>query len=387
MKQQKVTRNGGYDVPLHQNMTRREGLTTMATLAGIGGLLGLTKMATAADPSTSGVLPEPQDSTARTRPIIIAHRGASGYLPEHTLEAKAMAHAMRADYIEQDVVLTKDDVPVILHDVHLDTVTDVATRFSDKKRDDGRYYAIDLTLAEIKTLKVTERIDLKTGKAVFPQRFPIGKSDFSVPTLVEELELIQGLNRSTGRDVGVYVEIKAPAWHRTEGKEISDIVLDVLKDYGYKNRADTCFLQCFEADECRRIRHDLKSDLKLLLLMDTPTWTKLDVAAQPQAIAKDLAEVARFADGIGPALDDVVTGRGVDGNWQITPLVELAHRYHLAVHPYTMRRDQLPTHFPTHDVAMQVLVHQAHVDGLFCDFPDLGVNFIDRDPRFGNQQK
>ncbi|MEW6710741.1 MAG: glycerophosphodiester phosphodiesterase family protein, partial [Candidatus Riflebacteria bacterium] len=92
------------------------------------------------------------------KPINIAHRGASGYLPEHTLPAKALAHGMGADYIEQDLVLTKDGHPIVVHDIHLDTVTDVATRFPERKRDDGRFYAIDFTLAEIKTLKVTERI-------------------------------------------------------------------------------------------------------------------------------------------------------------------------------------------------------------------------------------
>ena len=87
--------------------------------------------------------------------IVIAHRGASGYLPEHTLEAKAMAHAHGAHYIEQDLVLTKDEVPVVLHDIHIDTVTDVVEKFPTRKRDDGRYYALDFTLAELKTLQAS----------------------------------------------------------------------------------------------------------------------------------------------------------------------------------------------------------------------------------------
>jgi glycerophosphoryl diester phosphodiesterase len=96
---------------------------------------------------------------AETRPLVIAHRGASGYLPEHTLAAKAYAHALGADFIEQDLVLTKDDVPVVLHDIYLDTVTDVAVRFPERKRADGRFYVIDLTLAELKQLRVTERFN------------------------------------------------------------------------------------------------------------------------------------------------------------------------------------------------------------------------------------
>ena len=108
--------------------------------------------------------------------------GASGYLPEHTLAAKAVAHVMGADFIEQDVVLTRDDHPIVLHDVHVDTVTDVATKYPGRARDDGRFYAIDFTLAEIRTLRVSERIDIETKKAVYPQRFPVGESAFRVPS-------------------------------------------------------------------------------------------------------------------------------------------------------------------------------------------------------------
>ena len=182
-------------------------------------------------------------------PIVIAHRGASGYLPEHTLAAKALAHGMGADYLEQDVVLTKDDVPVVLHDIHLDTVTNVAEVFPDRKRDDGRYYAIDLTLAEVKQLRATERVDAKTKRPVFPTRFPPHLSYFTVPTLAEELELIQGLNTSSGREAGIYTEIKSPAWHRSEGKDISKIVLGVLDHYGYREASDLAYLQCFDVAE------------------------------------------------------------------------------------------------------------------------------------------
>src|SRR4051812_7315360 len=142
------------------------------------------------------------------RPLVIAHRGASGYLPEHTLAAKAYAHALGADFLEQDIVLTKDNVPIVLHDIWLDTVTDVAARFPERKRTDGRYYAIDFTLAEVKQLRVTERVDPKKGVPVFGKRFPAGKSSFQISSLEEELQLIQGLNRSTGRAVGIYPELK-----------------------------------------------------------------------------------------------------------------------------------------------------------------------------------
>jgi glycerophosphoryl diester phosphodiesterase len=139
-----------------------------------------------------------------TRPEVIAHRGASGYLPEHTLEAVALAYGMGADFIEQDLVLTKDGIPVVLHDIHIDTVTDVVQKFPDRKRDDGRYYAIDFTLAELKQLNAHERINHRTGQPSFPGRFPLNQSIFKIPTLEEELQFIAGLYKCSGNSVGFY---------------------------------------------------------------------------------------------------------------------------------------------------------------------------------------
>lgn len=122
---------------------------------------------------------------------IVAHRGASGYLPEHTLESKVASFFMHIDYIEQDVVLTKDFKPLVLHDINLDGVTDVAVKYPERKRSDGRFYAIDFTLAEIKTLQATERFRYEDGVQYYPDRFPKGNSSFQLNTLDEEIELIQ----------------------------------------------------------------------------------------------------------------------------------------------------------------------------------------------------
>src|ERR1043166_4966177 len=194
---------------------------------------------------------------AEASKIIIAHRGAYGYLPEHTLPGKALAHAMGADYLEQDLVLSKDGVPIVLHDIYLDTVTDVAKRFPDRKRADGRFYVLDFTVAEMKQLQVTERFDRRTGKAVFPTRFPIWLATFQLATFEEELQFIQGLNKTTGREAGIYPEIKAPGWHRMQGHDLSRIVLDVLSRYGYRTKADKVFLQCFDYQEVKRLRNEL----------------------------------------------------------------------------------------------------------------------------------
>ncbi|MFS8069149.1 MAG: glycerophosphodiester phosphodiesterase [Byssovorax sp.] len=296
--------------------------------------------------------------------IVIAHRGASGYLPEHTLPAVAMAHAMGADYIEQDVVLSKDDVPLVLHDIHIDTVTDVARRFPDRKRADGRYYAIDFTLAELKQLNASERFDPKTGLAVFPTRFPVGKGAFQIPTLEEEIQLIQGLNRSTGREAGIYPEVKEPAWHRKEGRDLSKIVLEVLARYGYKTKADKVFVQCFDEAEVKRIRTELGYKGKLIQLIEG-SRPLLDEHKHLRT-AEGLAETAKYADGIGPSLSDVIG----------TSLVRDAHAAGLEVHPYTFRADALPPGIASLEDLLRLAFVDLGVDGVFTDHTDRAVAFL-----------
>ena len=295
--------------------------------------------------------------TAAAQPFTIAHRGASGYVPEHTREAKVMAHAMGAEFIEQDVVLSKDDVPVVLHDIHLDTTSDVATRFPDRKRADGRYYALDFTLAELRQLSMHERMDHKTGKQAYPKRFPATTGGFRILTLDEELELIAGLNHSTGRVAGIYPEIKQPAWHRKEGHDISPIVLRVLAKHGYTSKEHACYLQCFELDEVKRLRNELGWKGQLIFLMGGKTKA-------------DLAEVAKIVDGIGPAISSIVSGTTV------TDLTSRAHALGLEVHPYTLRIDDLPKGISTSDELMRLLFDEAKVDALFTDFPDVTVNWL-----------
>lgn len=326
----------------------------------------------AASPSSDG-----QDSSV-TKPIVIAHRGASGYLPEHTLPAKALAFAMGADYLEQDVVLTKDSVPIVLHDIHLDEVTDVAQKFPGRARADGRYYALDFTLAEIRELNVNERSDPKTGAARSPARFPVGKARFEIPTLAEEFEFIQGLMHSTGRTVGVYPEIKQPRWHRDQGYDISPVVLDVLTEYGYTEADHRIYVQCFDEQETRRLREELGTRLPLIQLIAAPPRSGDDPHA---ALVTDagLARIAEYAQGIGPALNRIVTGVDASGQPLLTDLVPLAHQHGLAVHPYTFRVDALPPFASDFNELMSLFLQRAEVDGLFSDFPDRSREFIDRE--------
>ena len=308
-------------------------------------------------------------------PVIIAHRGASGYLPEHTLEAAAMAHAQGADYIEQDVVLTKDRVPVVLHDVQIDAVTNVARKFPDRKRADGRWYAIDFTLEELKSLNVNERVNPKTGVAVLPKRFPVGRGTFRIPTLEEELQLIEGLNASTGRRAGIYPELKAAAWHREQGAELAPVVIEVLTRYGYNEKNALCYLQSFEFDELRNVRETLKYQGKLVYLLGG----RRGPDGLDPATAEGLTKIAKVADGVGPALPLVIR-KGQDGAYEATDFVKLAHDAKLEVHPYTIRADALPSGIDTPEAIYRLVFDLAGVDGVFADHPDLGVQFLRAKP-------
>ncbi|AQS41032.1 MAG: Glycerophosphodiester phosphodiesterase periplasmic protein [Candidatus Tokpelaia hoelldobleri] len=326
--------------------------------------------------------------------IVIAHRGASGYLPEHTFAAKAMAYAQGADYLEQDLVMTRDNALVVVHDRYLDRVTDIAGRFPGRARADGRYYAIDFTLAEIKSLKFMEGFTLENGVRVqdYPGRFPMEKSDFHIHTFQEELEFIQGLNISTGRNVGIYPEIKVPWFHRQEGKDITVAVLKVLKQYGYSKKTDKVYLQCFDANELKRIRNVLQLQLGMdLTLVQLIAYTDWEETFEQSAdgtwrnysydwMLKDgaMKEVAQYADGIGPDYHMLIAQDSTAADVRLTSLVQEAHANNLLVHPYTLRVDRLPDYAGDANQLFDIVFNQANADGAFTDFPDLAVQFLQK---------
>ncbi|MDO8860255.1 glycerophosphodiester phosphodiesterase [Haliea sp. E1-2-M8] len=326
------------------------------------------------------LLPWTAMTTAANSPIVIAHRGASGYLPEHTLAAKALAHAMGADYLEQDVVLTRDGVPIVLHDIHLESTTDVAARFPDRARQDGRYYAIDFSIAEIRTLRAHERTG-PDGNAAFPNRFPLGPGLLTVPTLAEEIDFISGLDHSRGRKTGLYIELKAPNFHLREGQDIARRVLEVLVEKGYDQRRDQVFLQCFDDATLRYLRNTLQTPLPLIQLIADSNWGE-DSAVDYDFLqtAAGLDAVAGYADGIGPWLMQIYRGKRADGSVELSDLVALAQERGLQVHPYTFRADQLPEGIESFEELLDIFLHQAGVDGLFTDFPDLASNYLLQHP-------
>ncbi len=311
---------------------------------------------------------------ASAAPIVIAHRGASGYLPEHSLAAKAMAHAMGADFLEQDIVLSADGVPVVLHDIYLEDTTDVEQRFPDRARADGRYYAVDFQLSELRQLRLHERSThdaLGREVAVYPGRYPLQATPFTIPTLAEEIDLIAGLDRSTGRRTGLYIELKAPGMHQRAGFDMAAIVLAVLRDKDYADKPEQVYLQCFDAATLRRLRFEHKTALPLIQLIGENSWGEdTDTDYDQLRTPAGLALVAEYAEGIGPWFKQIYLGKDASGRAQLSELVAQAHAAGLLVHPYTLRRDELPQGVESFDELLDIIIRQAGVDGLFTDFPD-----------------
>ena len=326
-------------------------------------------------------------------PIVIAHRGASGYLPEHTLEAKALAYGMKADYIEQDLVLSKDDHLIVMHDIYLDNVTDVAVKFPRRAREDGRFYTIDFTLEELKQLQVTGPFISAVGRSApkYTGRFPLWKSRFELATFAEELELIQGLNQSLGYDTGIYPEIKKPYFHLAEGKDISRAVLETLKRYGYTSTGQKVFLQSFDAEELQRIRSslmpELKMDLPLVqliaesdwgekLVQVNDTWEKYDYSWM--RTAEGLKKIADYADGVGPWFPMLIEKASTGEAFSPNTLAANAKALGLQVHPYTFRADPQQVHgsIGSFENLLALFVKEVKVDGVFTDHPDKAREYI-----------
>ena len=257
---------------------------------------------------------------------VIAHRGASGYLPEHTLPAYALGYGQGAGWIEPDVVLTADGVAIALHDITLDRTTDVTKRYPERAREDGQYYAADFTFAELERLRVVESR---------PGRFP--HATFGVPRLTDVLDLVDGLNRTTGRRAGVYPELKSPDIQPGLGAA----VLEALAGYDLP-----ILIQSFDAAALAA----LVTELPRVQLIASPA--QLEPAG--------LDAIAGYAVAIG--VPTILVYRD-------PTIVEQAHERDLAVHAYTLRADQLAPGFDSLAAEVEALI-AAGVDAVFTDHPD-----------------
>jgi glycerophosphoryl diester phosphodiesterase len=204
----------------------------------------------------------------------------------------------------------------------------------------------------------------------------MGQSSFRVPTFQEEIELIQGLNHSTGRDIGIYPEIKQAAFHRAEGKDISTAVVNVLKEYGYTSKDSKVFLQSFEFEELEIIKQEILPaagiEVRLVQLIgsaDSYPW---------MFEADGMERLSSWVDGIGPSYNLVIERQSSASDIRITPLVERAHAAGLQVHPYTYRADAgaVPAYAESFDRLLELHYFEANVDGVFTDFPDRAVQHL-----------
>ena len=297
-------------------------------------------------------------------PAIIAHRGACGYLPEHTLPAVELAHTFSADFIEQDVVLTSDNVPLVLHDVTLELTTNVAALFPGRHRNDGLYYAIDFTLEEIKTLSAHERTD-SLGNPVFPGRYLGMGVEFKIPTLAEEIETVDLLNEVSGKRTGVYIELKRPEFHEQEGVDIYQAVLDVLRTSNRLGESAETVIQCFDPETLKRFAKDRVFKGPLVQLVPPENIANWRGNFETMHTKSGLAVVAEYAHGIAPDVNLLENRSGGPSE-----MVLAAKKLGLFLHPYTLRADSESIPGVNFEALHKKLFNDLEVDGAFTDFAD-----------------
>lgn len=313
-------------------------------------------------------------SSLAAQPIVIAHRGASGERPEHTLAAYALAIEQGADFIEPDLVMTRDGVLVARHENEISGTTDVATRseFAAKKTVktiDGKkvsgWFTEDFTLAELKTLRARERLpQLRPANRAFD-----GQS--AIPTFEEIIQLAQSEEKRLGRRIGLYPETKHPSYFQSIGLGLEAPLLGMLDRYGYREASDPVFIQSFEAGNLKTLRGATR--LRLIQLMED------SAAYRAMATPKGLSEIALYADGVGPAKSLIIPVTRLGRRGQPTSFVADAHDAGLEVHPWTFRAENyfLPADMRkginprAHgDLAAEIrLFAELGVDGVFSDNP------------------
>ena len=339
------------------------------------------------------LLAVPGAAMAADRPLLIAHRGASGERPEHTIAAYTRAIELGADFIEPDLVLTKDGVLVARHENEISTTTDVAAHpeFAARKATktiDGQamtgWFTEDFTLAELRTLRAKERLpQLRPANTVFD-------GQFMIPTFDEIIALAKAKSKETGRTIGIYPETKHPTYFASIGLSHEKPLLAALKKAGYTKAGDPVFIQSFEVGNLIALSH--KTGLRLIQLVeaqggppDRPGETYAHMMTP-----EGLKEIARYASGIGPA-KDLLIARNADGSLgNPTGLIAAAHAAGLKVHPWTFRAENyfLPTNYrssadpaATGNLKAEIKAFiAAGVDGLFSDFSGIARTAIDETP-------
>jgi glycerophosphoryl diester phosphodiesterase len=337
-------------------------------------------------------------------PIIIAHRGASGYLPDHTIEAYTLAIEQGADFIEPDLVSTQDGHLIARHEPNLIATTDVAARpeFSNRKRkmkvdgvDEEGFFASDFTLAEIKSLGAVQQ---------FTERDQSFNSKFRVPTLLEIIDLAKNKSHEKNRTIGIYPETKHPTYHRALGLPLEDRLITALKSAGWDRADAPVFIQSFEPGSLRYLRERIRVNQVQLVMasgvaadgtleFNPPYGRPYDwtISGDPRTFrdlttAKGLAEIKMYAEGIGVWKPFIVsagteaTGAAAynEANRKLiapSTLVDDAHRAGLLVHAWTFRNEphRLAADYKGNPVSEYSNFFKLGVDGVFSDFSDTAV--------------
>jgi glycerophosphoryl diester phosphodiesterase len=320
-------------------------------------------------------LPHPLPASA---PLVIGHRGAPGYRPEHTLASYELAARLGADHIEPDLVITADGVLVSRHEPEIGATTDVAEHpeFAERrttKSVDGAavtgWFVEDFTLAELKTLRARERIPrVRPENTLYDGRF-------EVPTFAEVLQLRARLSDRLGREIGVYPETKHPTYFAAHGTPLEPPLVAALRAAGLDRPDAPVFVQSFVGATLRALR----GQVRVLLVQLLGPASRFDAAASPAG----LAEIATYADAVGPHKNRVIARNATGALAGPTPLVADAHAAGLLVHAYTFRNENafLPTELRSSHragdhgaaVAEYEAFLRAGVDGVFSDNPDTAV--------------
>jgi glycerophosphoryl diester phosphodiesterase len=333
-------------------------------------------------PATSG-------TTSTSEPIVIGHRGASGYRPEHTLASYRLAIAQGADFVEPDLVSTKDHVLVARHENEIGGTTDVASHpeFADRKATkviDGvtvtGWFTEDFTLAELKTLRAKERLpQVRPANTAYDGRF-------EVPTFTEVLNLVRAESKRYGRTIGVYPETKHPSYFDSIGLSLEEPLVAALRKYDLDDADDKVFVQSFETANLRELNGLIDSPLIQLVDKSGRPWD-FTVTGDPRTYVDltspgNLAWIHTYADGVG-VNKDLVLPRTGGATTTPSALVANAHGNGLLVHIWTLRVENqfMATNFRigTDPNAHGDLVTEikafldAGVDGIFSDNPDLAV--------------
>jgi len=295
-------------------------------------------------------------------PLIIGHRGAAGHRPEHTLAGYRLGAEMGADYIEPDLVATKDGVLVARHENEIGSTTDAATKFPDRKRTrtiDGTsitgWFSEDFTLSELKTLRARERLEFRSHG---------WDGQFEVPTFDEVIQLAQQLGVELGRPIGVYPETKHPTYFRTIGLPLEDRLLAALDRRGWNTADAPVFIQSFETN-LRDIRP--KTTIKLIQLIERNVPTD-----------EELRTITSYADGIGPNTRLVIPAAPDGTLLPPNDLVARAHAAGLLVHVWTLRSEPvfLSRSYLGDPGAEFRQFRDLQVDGMFTDFPDAAARAL-----------